>query len=481
MSARDTLGSRNLKKQLQAAHSKRRSHNHAETRVVQAVHDHGRNDLQPILSTVFRSVRDLHPSTNRTRETTPELLESTIRSIKKFGMVLPVLIDKHDTVVAGHVLWEAATRLGFETIECRMVDHLEPAELEALSLALNRIGEIGKYNLDKLRDRMIAIESHGIELISTGFTLPEISHIKLKQPPLEDDSGGDEEEDDAAVTPTSRAGDLFQLGRHRLFCGDALDEHSYQRLLDGYVADMVFSDPPYNCKIEGFVGGHGKHKHEDFLMFSGKESDEEFRQFLRSYLRLCRASSAPGAVILACMDWRQIDILLEAGRDADLDRINVAVWNKGSGGMGALYRSAHELIAIFCNGKSPATNNVALGVHGRDRTNVWTYAAANRRASSAAEALVDHPTPKPVELIVDALLDVTHPGQLVLDPFVGSGTTIIACEQCDRIARCIELDAKYVDRAIRRWERLTGKHAVHADTGLTFVELAERRPCAEGW
>ncbi len=474
MTAKDTTNLRTLKKQLQTATKNRRSNNHDETRITAALHGHGRNDPQPVLATVFKPVNSLRPSANRTRETTAQLLESVIRSIMKFGMVLPILIDKNGTIVAGHVLWEAAVRLGLETIECRVVDHLNPVELEALSLALNRIGEIGKYNLDKLRDRMITIESHGIELISTGFTLPEIDQIKLKPLPIESNLG-EGEADNAAVDPTSRSGDLFRLGRHLLLCGDALREASYQRVLGGGAAHAAFSDPPYNCKIEGFVGGLGKHKHEDFLMFAGKESEAEFHQFLKTYLSLCRASLLPGAVLFACMDWRQIDLLLDAGRDAGLDRINVAVWNKGSGGMGGLYRSCHELIGVFCNGKSPATNNVALGVFGRDRTNVWTYPGANRRGSSAAQALADHPTPKPVELVVDALLDVTNVGDVVLDPFAGSGTTIVAGERCDREARGIELDPKYVDRTIRRWERLTGDRAVHVDTGLTFAELVEQR------
>ncbi|CCB66724.1 DNA methyltransferase [Hyphomicrobium sp. MC1] len=475
MSARETINSRALKKQLQTATKKRRSNNHDETRITAALHVHGRNDPQPVLATVFKPVNSLRPSANRTRETTAQLLESVIRSIMKFGMVLPILIDKNGTIIAGHVLWEAAVRLGLETIECRVVDHLNPVELEALSLALNRIGEIGKYNLDKLRDRMVAIESHGIELISTGFTLPEIDQIKLEPLPIEHNSEEDEGADDTVVGPTSRAGDLFRLGRHQLLCGDALDEASYKRVLSGSAAHAAFTDPPYNCRIEGFVGGLGKHKHEDFVMFAGKESEAEFRKFLQTYLTLCRASLLPEAVLFACMDWRQIDLLLDAGRDAGLDRINVAVWNKGSGGMGGLYRSCHELIGVFCNGKSPALNNVALGAFGRDRTNVWTYPGANRRGSSAAQALADHPTPKPVELIIDALLDVTHADHVVLDPFAGSGTTIIASERCDREARGIELDPKYVDRAIRRWERLTGDRAVHVETGLTFAELVEQR------
>lgn len=478
MTTRDVFNSNNLKKQLQAETAKRRTRNQAAMQVAATQHAPARNDLQPAIATVWRPIRSLSPGPNRTRETTPQMLESTTRSLSKFGIVLPILIDKQNVIVAGHTLWEAAKGLGLETIECRVVEHLDPIELEALSLALNRIGEIGKYDLEKLRDRMIAIESHGIELISTGFTLPEMGQIKVK--PLVEEvyqEGGD---DAAAATPISRLDDLYYLGQHKLLCGDALAASSYQRLLGDELASAVFSDPPYNCKIEGFVGGLGKHQHEDFVMFAGKESAEEFRQFLTTFLEHCRDSCSAGAVIFACMDWRQIDILLDAGRASDLHRINMAIWNKGSGGMGGLYRSAHELVAVFCTAKSPAINNVALGVHGRDRTNVWTYAGANRAGSSAGKALADHPTPKPVELVVDAMLDVTHPGDLILDPFIGSGTTIIAGEQCDRRVRGIELDPKYVDRTIWRWEQLTGQQALHVESGLTFVELAQERSAIEG-
>ncbi|WP_422062249.1 DNA modification methylase [Sphingopyxis sp.] len=478
MTTRDLFKSNKLKKQLQAETAKRRSRNQADTQIVAALYGPARNDLQPAMLTVSRPINSLNPGPNRTRETTAQLLESTTRSVSKFGIVLPILIDKQNTIVAGHTLWEAAKGLGLETIECRVVEHLDSVELEALSLALNRIGEIGKYDLEKLRDRMIAIESHGIELISTGFTLPEIGQIKVK-PLIE---GTEQEDGDGApvAAPISRIGDLFHLGRHKLLCGDALAASSYLRLLGDERASAVFSDPPYNCKIEGFVSGLGKHKHEDFVMFAGQESVEEFRQFLTTYLGHCRDFCSAGAVIFACMDWRQIEILLDAGRASDLHRINMAIWNKGSGGMGGLYRSAHELVAVFCTAKSPATNNVALGVHGRDRTNVWTYPGANRTGSSAGKALADHPTPKPVELVVDALLDVTHPGDVVIDPFIGSGTTIIAGEQCDRLIRGIELDSKYVDRTIWRWEKLTGEDAIHVESGLTFAELAAARGEIEG-
>ncbi|QZP07730.1 DNA modification methylase [Caenibius sp. WL] len=470
----ENVNSRKLKKQLQSKSAERRSRHAAETAIVTATHAVGRNDLQPTMAMLHRPVHELKASTTRSRETTPELLEKIIRSIKTFGLVLPILIEKDGTIVVGHALWEAAIKLGLETIECRVVEHLDPTEIEALSLAINRIGESGKYSLERLRDQLIRIESAGIELVSTGFTLPEIGQIMIKPAPTEEDEGECDggREDEIVVTKT---GDYFQLGDHRLVCGDALDEISWRRVLEGRQAQCVFSDAPYNCPIKGFVGGFGRHQHDDFLMFAGKESEEEFAAFLEAYLTHCRTFTSPGAVIFAAMDWRQIDVLLQAGRAAGLSRINVAVWNKGAGGMGSTYRSAHEFFAVFCNGKSAATNNIALGVHGRDRTNVWTFPGANRKGSSAARALEDHPTPKPVELVLEALLDVTNPGDVVLDPFLGSGTTIIAAEQCGRRACGIELDPKYIDRTIRRWEKLTGEEAVHVRTNLTFAELAERR------
>lgn len=473
MSSKKLTGTDKLKSQLQAKHAGRRKHNQENVAVASALHGPKRNDLQPNMKTCRRPVVALKASPNRTRETTPRLLESTVRSIEKFGIVLPVLIDSQNIIVAGHALWEAAALLGLKEIECRVVEHLKAAELEALSLALNRIGEIGKYNLVKLRERMISIESQGIELLSTGFSLPEITQIKL--PPninevTEEDASSGEQD-----CPVSISGDLFLLGKHRLLCGDARDSASYMALMNGELAHASFGDGPYNCKIAGFVGGLGKHQHEDFLMFSGKESDAEFVTFIETYLKHSSAVMVEGGVIFACTDWRQIDLVLAAGHNAGLKRINVHVWNKGSGGMGGVYRSAHELIPMFCKGETPRVNNVALGTHGRDRTNVWTFPGANRQGSSAALALADHPTPKPVELVLEAVIDITNPGEVILDPFIGSGTTIIACEQCDRIAYGMELDPKYVDRTIRRWERLTAVPAIHEETGMTFAELHAHR------
>ena len=466
-----------IKQQLLGKSARRRSAHAAATRIADLASHPGRNDVQPNMKSIWLPIGALKPSAKRARITTPEQLERVINSIRQFGVVMQILIDRNNRIVAGHVLWEAAKRLGIDEIECRMIEHLDDVELEALTLALNRLGETGTWDLDILRERMIEIRTGGIELTNTGFTLQETDQILLD--PLTPEACDDEECDaDAAEAPVSILGDLFQLGDHRLLCGDALEIASYERVLDERQAQMVFSDAPYNCPVAGFVSGLGKHKHGDFQMASGEMDCASFTTFLTTYLEHCRSVTSEGAVVFACMDWRQIDRLLEASRKAGLTRNNICTWHKGSA-MGGLYRNATEFVAVFVNGPKPATNNVQLGAHGRDRSNLWAYAGANRKGSSSAEALSDHPTPKPVPMVEDCLLDVTNPGDVVLDPFSGSGTTICAAENCGRIARGIELDPKYVDRSIRRWERMTGREATHAETGLTFAELTVSRQATE--
>ncbi|MGQ7830772.1 site-specific DNA-methyltransferase [Altererythrobacter sp. Z27] len=465
-----------MKEQLQEKSRARRKGQAAKARVVGAASRPARNDIQPSLVVIEKPLSDLRPSPNRTRITLPDQLEKVISSIRTFGLVMPVLIDQNDVVVSGHILCEAAERLGFESVPCISVEHLDEAEIEALALALNRVGETGAWDTDLLREQMIRLESAGIELTNTGFTLPEIDQITTLSEPPGSDSGEDELEYDEGSAPVvSLLGDIYQLGVHRLHCADALEMDSYVRLLAGELVQCIFSDPPYGCGIEGFVSGLGQHKHEDFLMGAGDMDRGELQEFFKNYLGHCKANSSTGAITFACMDWRQIDPLLLAAMDIGLTRNNIVVWDKGSGGMGGLYRNAHEFVAVFCNGKTPATNNIRLGRHGRDRCNIWRYPGANRPGSSSAKALADHPTPKPIPLVEDALLDVTNRGDIVLDPFMGSGTTILAAENTGRICRGIELDPKYVDRTIRRWERETGIPAIHIETGLTFDELTRVR------
>lgn len=299
-----------LKKQLQVKSAGRRSRNAAETRVRAQASGHGRNDIQPELRTVSRPIDALMASANRTRVTTSEQLWRVIRSIRQFGMVMPVLIDGENCIVHGHVVWEAARELGFATIQCVVVDYLSALEAEALGIALNRLGETGSWDLDTLRGRMIEIRSDGIELTTTGFTIPEIDQILIDPAPVEEEGAGKGDEDTEDDCPrVTMLGDMFRLGRHLLLCGDALEEASYRLVLDGHEAKAAFSDPPYNCKIDGFVSGLGQHKHSDFEMACGEMGDDAFTVFLATYLGHCRTVASKGAIIFACMDWRQIDLL----------------------------------------------------------------------------------------------------------------------------------------------------------------------------
>ena len=431
-----------------------------------------RNDPAPKLRSERWPVERLKGADRRSRRTSPEQLERVTRSISMFGFLKPILIDARGRIVDGHILVEVARRMGLPDIECVVVDHLSEDELRLARIALNRIQEAGEWDLDELSVELGDLHALDLDLTVSGF---EASELDLILDPGSALASHDHDVPAKPTVPLSQLGDLWCLDQHRLLCGDSLDPRSYELVLAGRTIDCVFSDPPYNIKIEGVVSGKGKTKHRDFAMGVGEMSDERFTTFLSDYLTLCREHASQGAVIFACMDWRQADLLMLAGRGAGLHRINKAIWTKGHGGMGSLYRSAYEEVVVFCTAGSPATNNVLLGKYGRNRTNVWSYPGANQPGSSASKTLGDHPTPKPVELVADALQDVTTRGQLILDPFMGSGTTLIAAEAVDRIACGIELDPGYVDATIARWQQMTGKQAIHARSGKSFDKLREEQ------
>lgn len=431
------------------------------------------NDLLPNLKIEIRSISSLKPGKNRTRKTTPKQLELILQSIKRSGFIGGILV-KDDRIVDGHTRFEAVKALGLQQIPCIEVGHLSEEQTRFLALTMNRTGETGEWCTDGLRIEILELEAYNFDLSNIGFSLPELDLIKLDPTPHEA-AGLLDSIPDFSLTTVTRLDDCWQLGEHRLICGDARDFETYKRLLKSELAACVFSDPPYNCKIAGNVSGLGKVKHGEFAMASGELSDPEFGKFLSDYLTCAMNACAERSVIFSFMNWREYPLLTTSAATVGLKQIAAVVWDKGSGGMGSPYRSTYELIAVFCTGKNPAINNIELGKHGRDRANVWHFAGANKPGSSAAKALHDHPTPKPVELVVNAILDFTKPGDIVLDPFMGSGTTIVACMESQRIARGIELDPKYVDVALRRWSALTGDQPVLSATGETFDAVAKRR------
>ena len=272
----------------------------------------------------------------------------------------------------------------------------------------------------------------------------------------------------------SRSGDVWVLGPHRLLCGNALDSASYETLMAGELAEMVFTDPPYNVRIDGNVCGLGRLHHREFAMASGEMTDDEFTKFLRTAFERLAANSAAGAIHFICMDWRHMAEMLAAGHAVYSEFKNLVVWNKTNGGMGTFYRSKHELVFVWKVGTAAHVNNFELGQHGRHRTNVWDYAGVNTMRAGRFEELAMHPTVKPVALVADAIKDCSRRNGIALDPFIGSGTTLMAAERTGRRARGIELDPTYVDVAVRRWQTYTGKFVRLSATGESFDEVEEQ-------
>jgi ParB-like chromosome segregation protein Spo0J len=392
------------------------------------------------------------------------------KSLKEFGFKAPVLIDEHDMVIAGHGRTMAACDLGLAHIPVIRVKDLSPEQVKAYVIADNRLSEHSTWDealLAQSFKEMLQVDL-SFDLSITGF---ELAEIDLKIQHL-DDAAIEEEEPVGALqaVAVSRHGDRWELGRHRLLCASALEPASYELLLADRAAHIVFTDPPYNVPIAGHVSGKGKVRHREFAMASGEKTPEEFTTFLHQFTTLAAAHSAEGSIHFICMDWRHLPELMTAAGSVYSELKNLAVWAKDSAGMGSLYRSQHELVLIYKKGTAPHVNNVQLGRFGRSRSNVWRYPGANSFARSTGEGqlLALHPTVKPVAMVADALSDCSNRGDIVLDPFLGSGTTLMAAERTGRICCATELDPLYVDLAIRRWQKATGKPALNAITGLNF-------------
>ncbi|MEJ6009362.1 DNA modification methylase [Novosphingobium aquae] len=429
------------------------------------------NDLLPKINLEKRQISSLKSRT--ARKASNLQLERVMRSLRQHRQSAPIIISTAGRIVDGHIVVKALQKLGEKEVWCVVIDHLDEAQQDLLHISLNRLAETGEWDLDALGEMLIELDELEFDLQVTGFTEPELDI--LMTPELSADGKQDPEEVDPPEVSVSEVGDIWQLGGHFLLCGDALQVESYNRLMGSDLAQAIFTDCPWNIPIAGFVSGLGKVKHDDFVMAAGEMSDQEFANFCEVFTAHCASVLADGGVFYSCIDWRSVDKVMASGRKAGLKHIMTAVWNKGSGGMGGLYRSAHEFIPVFCKGNTPSVNNVALGKHGRDRSSVWSYPGANKRGSSSADALQYHPTGKPIELVADALLDVTKKGDLVLDPFLGSGTTMLASERSGRRCRAIELDPRYVDVSLKRWELMTGQTAIHVESGLNYEQLGEQR------
>ena len=406
-------------------------------------------------------------------------LKALARSIRDFGFVTPVLVDKDNTLIAGHGRIEAARSLDIETVPAVRIEHLSPAQVRALMIADNKLCDMSSFDQGLLIEnfKLLTVEGLSLDLEATGLTTGEID-VLLDQPAAADQPDPDDEPLETAQSEViNRVGDLWQLGSHRLACGSALSPEVWTALMAGEKAAMSCSDSPYNVKIDGHVSGLGKFKHKGFVQASGELDRDEFTAFLEKAFRMIAQHSAAGSLHYTFIDWRHLGEMQAAGDAAFSALKNVIVWDKGTGGgMGSLYRSAHELIFCWKAGRGRHINNVALGKWGRHRTNIWRYPGiASFRHSDEGDLLALHATPKPVRMIADAMLDVTNRGDLVVDAFLGSGTSIIAAERVGRRCYGIELDPKYADIIIERYQRHSGEAAIHCATGRTFAETGEDR------
>lgn len=426
---------------------------------------------------VEQPITALRPYARNARTHSKKQVKQIAASIERFGFTNPVLVSDDGEIIAGHGRVEAAKLLGMAKVPTLPLSHLTEAERRAYVLADNKLALNAGWDKEILAIELQALVDLEFDVEVTGFSLAEIDLV-LDEAGDADPGAPDAPEDAVprvSGAPVSQQGDVWLLGRHKLLCGDAQSASDFAALMGNERADLVFTDPPYNVKIDGNVCGLGSVKHREFAFASGEMSESQFTRFLATTLSNAAAVMRDGAIAYVCMDWRHMGEMLSAGGQAFTELKNLVVWNKTNGGMGAFYRSKHELIFVFKQGSAEHTNSFGLGETGRYRTNVWDYAGISSIGSSRSEELAMHPTVKPVALIADAIRDCSRRGEIVLDCFGGSGSTLIAAEKTGRAARLIEYDPLYCDTIIARWEKLTGKRATLASSGAAFEDVAEDR------
>lgn len=425
---------------------------------------------------IAQSIGSLTPYVNNARRHSKQQIQQIANSIDRFGFTNPVLVGDDGEIIPGHGRVAAAKLLGIETVPTLKLSHLSNAERRAYVLADNKLALNAEWDEEILAIELQALVEMDFEVDLTGFSIGEVDFL------LEGD-GTDDQADttmDHLIAPkagpaTSKLGDVWMLGRHRLMCGDARSQEDVAHLCGGERVDMMFTDPPYNVPVLGNVSGLGKHQHREFAFASGEMSTDEFTAFLKQTLGNASSQLKDGAIAFVCMDWRHMSEILHAGQVVFTEMKNLCVWNKTNGGMGTFYRSKHELVFVFKNGTATHTNSFGLGEGGRYRTNVWDYAGVNSFGSVRDNELAMHPTVKPVAMIADAIKDCSAQSQTVLDVFGGSGSTLIAAESCHRRAFVLEFDPIYCDTIIRRFEALTNTKAIHQDSGSNFEEVTEAR------
>lgn len=397
------------------------------------------------------------------RKHSPKQLQKLINAIKKFGFTNPILIDKKLKIIAGELRLLAAKELGMKQIPVIILEDLTDEEAEVIRILDNRIAEDSEWNYVNLQEVIENLGKFDISFEDLGFETVDYDKIFLNNDSEESEVKNSEQETadwlDANIPKRANLWDLWRLGDNFILCANSLLQKAFEILMQGELAQIVITDPPYNCKVNGHVCGSGKIKHEEFAMASGEMTEAEFAEFISGFMQHLVKFSSDGSLHYIFMDWRNINILLNQGKKYYTELKDIAIWNKLSAGMGSLYRSQHEMIPIFKNGKAKHQNHIQLGKYGRYRSNVWDYPGVRATNPESLELLKFHPTPKNVAMLHSILLDASSKNDIVLDCFGGSGSTLLAAERCKRRARLIEIDPRYVDVCIYRWEKETGKTA----------------------
>jgi DNA modification methylase len=433
---------------------------------------------------VYQKLDQLHFNPNNARIHSKRQIRQIKASMSEFGFTNPVLVDCNNTIVAGHGRVEAAKLLDITEVPTIRLDRLTKEQIRAYIIADNKLAENAGWDKEILAielEYLLMLENVDFDVTITGFEVPEIDVV------LEEARSTASKEDEVPEPafdqkPVTKPGDLWLLGKHRVICGNSLRELTYRELLGSRRAAMVFTDPPFNVRIDGHATGNGAIRHREFAMASGEMSEAEFVSFLNNCFRLMAGYSANNSVHYICMDWRHAGDIIAAGKQNYDEFLNLCVWVKNQGGMGSFYRSQHELVFVFRKGKGPHRNNIQLGQFGRNRTNVWQYSGIQTLSKQSEEGnlLALHPTVKPIAMVADAILDCSARGEVVLDAFLGSGTTLMAAERVGRVSCGIEIDPIYVDVAIRRWQKYSGETAIHATTGKRFNEIATEQEVHHG-
>ncbi|MET4183440.1 hypothetical protein ABIB94_005559 [Bradyrhizobium sp. JR7.2] len=433
---------------------------------------------QRALAIAYQETLKLNPRATNPRTHSKKQIEQIAKAIRQFGFTNPILVDQDNGVIAGHGRLAAAKLIGLAEVPTVRLADMSQAEIRAYVIADNKLAENAGWD-----NRLLGLELQylselkiDLDLTVTGFEVPEIDILigEVTGNSSESSDEADKLVEPAAGLPVSQTGDLWRIGEHRLICGDSTNPETYQALLGDKRAQMVFSDPPYNVPIDGHVSGNGEIVHPEFAMASGEMSPAEFTAFLASVFRNLVSCTVSGAIHFHCIDWRHIQEMLAAAEGTYGALKNLCVWAKNNAGMGSFYRSQHELVCVFKSGSAPHINNIELGKFGRNRTNVWNYAGVNAFGEGRSDLQL-HPTVKPVAMVEDAIRDCSRRKGIILDPFLGSGTTLIAADRTGRIGYGIEIDPRYCDVALRRLNAVCGVDAILESSGEPFEAVATRR------